>query len=653
MDFFASQDQARRNTGLLLFYYVIAVCLIVISVYFAAWFAQTLLVARSTHTSPTTTLPHFWDPEMFIMVSGGVFALVLIGSLYKIALLASGGKVVAEMLGGRPLHSTFQDADEKKLLNVIQEMAIAAGTPVPEVYVLDDEDGINAFAAGYDSGHAVIGVTRGCLQQLSREELQGVIAHEFSHILNGDMRLNIRLIGVLHGILLLGITGYYLMRSTMSGRRRSSSKGSDPTVAIGLFGLFLMIIGYVGVFFGKLIKSAVSRQREYLADASAVQFTRNPGGIAGALKKIGGFSTRSRLSSPNAEEVSHMFFSNGLAESLFRFMATHPPLEERIRRIDPSFSKEQEYLQSSASSSAPASASGLSSSPYAEQTMNLSGASPGAVRYSAQPAEVVSSVGTLTTQHLGYAHDLVSHLPKELREKAEEPYGARSLVYALLLSPDKQVRDNQLNFLSKNCDAPVFKDVLRLASPVSTLGTQFRLPLIDLCLPALKALSKNQYQEFNDCIQALITADKKITVFEYMLTHLMKQHLHPTSPAMKHGPLTYRKLSDALDDIIVLLSAVSYIGAKSQEIAGIAFRSGVAALPIETSHTIITRDQATLQRVDETLFRLAAAAPQIKKSTLLACVACIATDNQVTLEEAELIRAIGSALNCPIPPFLL
>lgn len=645
MDFFDSQDQARRNTGLLLLYYAIAVCLIVVAVYFAAWFAQALLVAKSTHTSPVTTIPHFWDPEMFLMISGGVLMLVLLGSLYKIALLASGGKAVAEMLGGRPLHSTFRDADEKKLLNIVQEMAIASGTPVPEVYVLDDEDGINAFAAGYDSGHAVIGVTRGCLQRLSRDELQGVIAHEFSHILNGDMRLNIRLIGVLHGILLLGITGYYLMRSTMSGRRRSNSKGNDPTVAIGLFGLFLMIIGYVGVFFGKLIKSAISRQREYLADASAVQFTRNPGGIAGALKKIGGFTTKSRLASPNAEEVSHMFFSNGLAESLFRFMATHPPLEDRIRRMDPSFSKEQEY-----------SASGLSSSPYSEQgtkqVMNFSGSNQGAERYSAQPAEVISSVGTVTNQHLGYAHDLVSQIPEQLIEKAEEPYGARSLVYALLVSPDKKVQDDQLNFLSKNCDAPVFKDVLRLTSPVSTLGNKFRLPLIDLCLPALKALSKNQYQEFNNCIQALIAADKKITVFEYMLTHLLKQHLDLTSPASKQGPLTYRKLSDAMDDIIALLSAVSYIGAKTQEIAEIAFRSGMEALQVETSHRIIARDRANLQRVDEALFRLAAAAPQIKKSTLLACVACIATDNQVTLEEAELIRAIGSALNCPIPPFL-
>src|SRR5690606_28971990 len=247
-----------------------------------------------------------------------------------------GGSVVAGLLGGLPVNPATDDPDERRLVNVVEEMAIASGVPVPAIYVLPGEESINAFAAGYGVHDAAVAVTRGALKHLTRDELQGVIAHEFSHILNGDMRLNIRLIGLLHGLLLLALIGRVLLRS--GGRSRGRRKEKGGSVQVALIGLGLVLLGYIGVFFGKLIKAAASRQREYLADAAAVQFTRNPEGIAGALKKIGALGAGSRIVHPRAEELSHLYFASGLRSSFAGLFATHPPLVERIRRIDPSFS---------------------------------------------------------------------------------------------------------------------------------------------------------------------------------------------------------------------------------------------------------------------------------------------------------------------------
>ena len=374
-----------------------------------------------------------WDPDLFAVVALGTLALIGGGSLYKIAALAGGGHTVAEMMGGRPLSPQTTDPDERKILNVVEEMAIASGTPVPPVYLLENEDGINAFAAGYTPGDAVIGVTRGCIQNLTRDELQGVIAHEFSHILNGDMRLNIRLIGVLYGILLIGMTGWIIFRSTANGnryddRRDDDRRGSNPWPLVGLA---LYVLGYIGVFFGNLIKAAVSRQREFLADASAVQFTRNPDGIAGALKKIGALAEGSRIRSPEAEEASHMFFGDAVGHLLGMF-ATHPPLVERIRRIDPSFDGDFSKVRVGI-----ADRPGPSSAPR-----RRSGRRPGPAAGSSgfNPAQMVSRIGTVEPRQLAYASAVLTSLPDPLKALAYEPFGARAIVFALLVDGESERR---------------------------------------------------------------------------------------------------------------------------------------------------------------------------------------------------------------------
>ena len=270
-----------------------------------------------------------WNPQLFLLAAVGTLAVIALGSGFKTLELAQGGSSVATMLGGRLVAPTTTDPDERKLRNVVEEMAIAAGVPVPQVYLLPEEQGINAFAAGHSTSDAVVAVTAGAVRLLTRDELQGVIGHEFSHILNGDMRLNLRLMGIVFGILCLAVIGRVLLYT-----RSRSSKDKNP---LPLLGLALIVIGWIGVFFGRLIQAAVSRQREFLADASSVQFTRNPAGLAARSRKIGGLSFGSKLEAAHAEEASHMFFGNGMSESFFHLMETHPPLAERIRAIDPSF----------------------------------------------------------------------------------------------------------------------------------------------------------------------------------------------------------------------------------------------------------------------------------------------------------------------------
>jgi len=323
MDFFEQQERARRATKLLVVHFAVAVACIVVAVYVSI---LAIFHGADAGGQPGADLV-LWEPRLFAGAALATLTVVSAGSLYKTAVLANGGSAVAEALGGRILSPDTTDPDERKLLNVAEEMAIAAGVPVPKLYVLDASPGINAFAAGHSPEDAAIGVTRGCMTRLSRDELQGVLGHEFSHMLNGDMRLNLRLMGVVFGILCLSVIGRVLLRARGRGR---GGRGAAPWM---LLGVALVAIGSIGSFFGRLLQAAVSRQREFLADASAVQFTRNPAGLSGALQKIGGIG--SRVESAHAMEASHMFFGNGVGRPLFGLLATHPPLETRIRAIDP------------------------------------------------------------------------------------------------------------------------------------------------------------------------------------------------------------------------------------------------------------------------------------------------------------------------------
>ncbi len=670
MDFFEHQDVARRKSGLLVVYFIVAVILIVVSIYGAAVLTGNIIGAKTAGPDQAHRV-WLWSPPLLLGCAVGTVLLVTSGSLYKMAALRDGGESVALMLGGRLVDPNSSDLHERKLLNVVEEMAIASGIPVPPVYVLDEEDGINAFAAGYSSEDAVIGVTRGCMRILSRDELQGVIAHEFSHILNGDMRLNIRLIGVLHGILLIGLAGYFLLRMLfLSGgsRRRSSrrGKGGGGILAVALFAVLLIIIGFVGVFFGKLIKSALSRQREYLADASAVQFTRNPEGIAGALKKIGGLFSGSKLQAANAEQASHLFFGDAIKSAWFGAMATHPPLDQRIRRIDPAFDGAYPDVADEPEATGPPPVPQAvqpagdelfgvpgEARPITGETgigQEIFGETEGAMVIA--PAVILSQIGSPNTAHLEYARKLRESIPPGLLAAAREAYGARAVIYGLLLDRDENIRSKQLARLRERAEGPVYEDTVKLVAEFDQLHSRQRLPLIDIAMPALQALSEPQFNAFRDNVQYLAEADEEVSLFEYTLQGILVRNLAPKFSGRKPPVIKYYSLKGLGEQCAVLLSTLARQGTEDEDAAAKALAAAAPKLDSDDGLALLAPEQCGLARVDEALKELRTVSPKHKRMLLDACIICIAMDGKITVDEAELLRSVADALGCPMPPVL-
>lgn len=638
MDFFGSQDLARRNTRRLVVLFALAVVAVVAAVYLAA----VALLLQGGLRDEVGRVP-WWRPELAAAVSAITLTVIAGGSLYKTAALArGGGEGVASLLGGRPVAPDSEDPAERRLLNVVEEMTLAAGMPVPTVYLLDRESAINAFAAGLGRDDAVIAVTRGCLEQLTRSELQGVIGHETSHLLNGDTRLNLRLMGLLHGILVIAFIGYWILRG---GGRAGSSERRGKGGGVVLFGLALLVIGWVGVFFGRLIKSAVSRQREFLADAAAVQFTRDPSGIAGALQKIGGTTLGSLLASPRAEEASHLYFANGVGGALLRWTATHPPLAERIRRLDPRFDGEF-----------PRRARPSRARQAAEQagTSYAAAAGPAAAapdRLALDPAALPAAVGNPGPLHVAHAAAFLAGLPPALDRRVREPAAARAVMLALLLDGDEEVRRLQLAQLA---DDPALRaEVAAVAPELAGLSAAHRLPLVDLALPALRQLSAAQYAAFRSRVEGLVRADRRLSLFEYALHRVLLRHLDPWFAPRKGPPVAVYSLQRLGEPCAVLLSALAHVGHDDPAAAAAAFAAAAAALAGQAGElALLPPGEVTFRRLDEALQRLEGVHPRRRRDLLSACAATVAHDRTVTVREGELLRAVADALDCPLPPLL-
>jgi len=632
MTFFEEQARAKRSSTRLVGYFIAAVVAIVIAVYLAVIFI--FFAAGSEELQ-------LWIPDVFIVVAVGVAALIGIGSAAKTASLKSGGARVAEMLGGQIIQRDTKDPDQRKILNVVDEMSIASGIPAPPVYLLPDES-INAFAAGYTVDDAVVGVTRGCVQLLNRDELQGVIAHEFSHILNGDMRLNIRLIGLLHGILLLSTIGYILMRSMrFSGRRSGNNNGG---LAILLFGVVLLALGYIGVFFGRLIKAAVSRQREFLADASAVQFTRNPLGIGGALKKIGGFTYGSKIDSPQAEETSHLFFSNALGASYMAAFATHPPLKDRIKKIDPHF--DGKFI----TPEPPKAVETISSTSNAAKKQRGGGAD----RFILSADKITDLATGPQAKHLIFASALLAAIPEKIQDDIHNPFSARAGIFALLLDRDLTIREKQLNLIKESEDDQTLKTTQQIAKLLEELGQAHRLPMLDLLLPALKQLSDQQYLSFRETVRKLALADNQTSLFEYLLHHALKRHVEAsrTQDTSKKSGGLYLANQVFQQEAMQLLAFVAFHGANEDSARNSAFTSGIQALGVSGVKSLDSFNVKELSLLDKSLKKLESISPERKEKVLEATLAVINADGTVTIDEMELLRLIGDALDVPLPPIL-
>ncbi len=640
MNFFEAQARAKRRTGWLLLLFTLAVTGIVALVNL---FVMMLIFFNRDTIHPSQLA--FWqrfDWHLFGMISIATVALVGLGSIYKMLLLSGGGNVVAEMLGGSLVQRNTDDPAQRRLINVVEEMAIASGTPAPPVYLLDDM-GINAFAAGLTPYNAVIGITRGAITYLSRDELQGVVAHEFSHIFNGDMRMNIRLMGVLHGILLIGLTGYYLLRATHYTTDSRSSRGGGNVVAVMLLlGVGLWVIGYVGFFFGQWIKAIVSRQREFLADASAVQFTRNKDSIAGALKKIGGSTWGSRLASPSARQFSHAYFSDGIGGFLEGMFATHPPLAQRIKRIDSHWDgkyvepKVQEVAADRAATDMAA----------ARKSVLASAVLAGVLT----PDDALATIGKMNQDNVDRARDILASIPDPLREAAAEPFGARAVIYGMLLDGNAGILAKQQAILTVQADPAVVQLTGKLCGHLPNLPEAARLPLAGLALPTLRSLSRAQYDRFRAVVQALIVADNKVDLGEWTLTHFLMRQLDEHFGLQPPPKAKFGGLGDVNPEAALLISLVAH--AEHHDNAGAAehaFKAGITAAGA-TALKFVPREVLNLGDLDSAVDKLAELKPLLKPRIIKACAAVIMHDGQATIRGHELLRTIASCLGSPMPP---
>lgn len=634
MNFFRYQDQARRATTRLVLLFVLAVLAIVLAVNLAAY---PVLGA---------------DLQAQALLSLATALVIGIASWWRVRALRGGGALIAAQMGGRLVPADTSDPLLRRYRNVAEEMAIAAGIPVPLLFVLDDEQGINAFAAGYSPSDAAVAVTRGALLRLNRDELQGVIAHEFSHVLNGDMRLNIHLMGVLFGILMLGVIGRKLLGAASSSGLSRRRGGIGPVAAILCAGLAAVIIGAVGVFFARLIKAAVSRQREVLADASAVQFTRNNAGLAGALKKIAGLPEGSRLvDRAGAEEVSHMLFGEGFAYR--RWFATHPPMLERIARLEPGFSAlHLKLLQQRWQRSAP---DGLEE----DRVLGLAAgnASPplaaaGAVAPSLEPRMVSTQVANPGQDDYRQAQRLHGQLPADLLAAARNRQQALALVLALLLDGSEQLRQQQRAIVERVFGPVLLQPMGELWPLCAQLHAGLRLPLAALAFPALRGNPRPQLQQLVQAIDAMVQLDGELTLFEYCLARLLRTQVIEALDPAAHVHFGRRRVGAVQKEFSLLLSVMAEAGHPGQPaLARQAYAAGLQR--VVAGQAMVYQPPANGVRALETVWPvLDGLEPLAKQLVVESLVAAMAHDGHIRVAEAELLRTVCGVLHCPLPACL-
>jgi Zn-dependent protease with chaperone function len=683
-NFFEQQAQAHSATNRLVILYILAVASIttVITMSFHLLFLVESANRADRYgqvSNPNATL------GLDLMVALIVLAVIGLSSLIRMAQLGGSGEKVAELLGGEPVDPATKDPLERRLMNVVEEMSIASGIPVPRVYVLQHEQGINAFAAGLKPGQAVIGITRGTLEQLTRDELQGVVAHEFSHIFNGDMRLNLRLMGVLGGILVLATIGRLLFQ--VSPRSRSSSNDRSDGSALVIFGLVLFVLGYIGVFFARLIKAAVSRQREYLADASAVQYTRNSDGIGGALMKIRGFPDHSRIQSHFAEEASHMFFGSALNFS--SVFATHPPLEDRIGRVAPlllksgawhpreamdetSAAKISEVNHLATDSLSVLASATIGFNTASRHSVSLAQSATNATNRRADSRAVADAVGTdsLSTKASGAgsaaakslltsigapgaadiiaARTFLENLPEAIRARTRDRQGAVLLVISLFLeSADGSLQQNAI--LSGSLGPDEVREVLEIRTQLASLAETDRLSLLELSLPPLRQLTDSSKEMLLKMGNDLAHADGEVDLYEYVALSLLEHQLMRDLRARKPKPnITSQRTSN---DLSLVLSAIAYAGADDVPAAKKAFDSGSSVIQSSLGQlsTFRALDECKLELIADAIERLSYLEPGAQKKVIQACAQTIMFDGHVTIKESELLKALCTVLEAPLP----
>ena len=632
MNFFSAQADARRNTVLLACFLVLAIVGIVFILYFPLHVAIFLFFSAKK-----TSFNQFqwWDTESFLWIAFIITSVIVGAAVYKSMQLArDGGASIALNLGGRQVNRSTEDSLERKLLNVTEEMAIASGIPVPRVFVMDREMFINAFAAGNRINNAVIAVTRGALNHLDRDELQGVIAHEFSHILNGDVQLNIRMIGLLHGLTMI----------TISGRECVTTHHHPGLI---LLGMVLVIIGWIGQVFCNLCKAAVSRQREFLADAASVQFTRNASGLARALSKIA--TIGSVIHHPASISVSHMCLgSSGTAAG---WLDTHPPIHERIRRVDP-----LQYLRFSRKTAKTAVTRSSALAPVRDiPDIQALTSSPGMSLQHFQPDGIHHAMNAnATPELLPWVHDLLESLPKPVFKALHDRLASRLVILAMVLSRDEKVRMNQLILIQDEYDIVVRSDTRSYAQWYENASPALRLPVLDCALASLMELPSEAIKKLLDTVDLIIAQEPRKLFSHYVLRSLLQDSLLPLS----REKFNEKKVSEDIlkADIASLLAFLAFTAGQAGEVRKKSYQTAVTRLTTGSGLTDWPRfDEAvmpTLERFDHIFSHLQGTHQSFRQTVMDACVQAVDADGRITSAEAEMMRVICKKLDCPVPVIL-
>jgi Zn-dependent protease with chaperone function len=637
MDFFAQQARVRGSSRRLVVLFVLAVIAIVAAIDVVVWFTM--------GHRPVDGEPAASNLPLLLASSVAVLAGIGLSSLFRIMSLSGGGSKVAESVGAAPVPPDTRDPSLRRLRNVIEEVAIAAGVPVPDIYLMADEPGINAFAAGYSASDAAVCVTQGCLDNLTRDELQGVIAHEFSHVLNGDMRLNIRLMGLLFGILVLAIVGRKVI--WFGGGRSSRRDGGGGQV--WMIGLALIVVGYIGYFFARLIQAAVARSRESLADASAVQFTRQTDGIAGALKKIAILSEGSALQVANKQEVAHMLF--GEAGKFSALFATHPPLLQRIRALEPGFREEEltrlaVSLQRAAQAQSAAPAPSEPTAPLGVPGMDMPPPLPAVVGAAVLAQAAGGAAASTRFQRAAAVHQAI---PVALTAAVQQPESALTVVLALAMSAQAGLQATQRRIVADAFGDDARQAVQAITDDVAALPPIAHLPLAALAFPALKQLSEGREQTLLNTLDALVRADGKVDLNEYCLVRLLRMQLQEARQP-RRTPIDGLKKLPACRDSVILVCAIVAAGGCSDEASArrawlLAMQHAFPGQAIEWSPPPAAW-QAPLEHALDDLDGLM---PVAKELVIQSLLGAIRADGQVSVEEAELLRVICASLHCPVP----
>ncbi len=643
MNFYQHQDRARRRTTVLGALFVLAVLSIVTFINAALYGAARFASTRTGNAA--LTVSEWLDRPWWAWTSAAVLLIIVGSTLVTTLRLAGGGPALARMLRARRVRPDTGDFDERRLMNIVEEMSIASGVPVPALYVLDEEPGINAFVAGTRPSETVMVVTRGALQTFSRDEMQGVVAHEYSHIFNRDMHLNLHLMGALAGLIVIAQIGRFLLRSGTHGRNRNASQ-------IALVGLAILVAGYVGSFFGAVIKAAISRQREFLADASAVQFTRNPDGIAHALYRIKRHGEGSLLNSRHAEDISHFCFGESVHYLFSAVMATHPPLDARIRAIDPHFQPPPE-VASDTDERAPAPAPGTARHDRGEALAAVSGASnlaAGGAVPAVSGARIAEAVGTVAPAQVAFAHDVHAGLPEPVLAAVHDTGGAAQVVLALLYNGTAHdARPHVLERVATAGPALDANAVQTFAGMLERLPARRRLPLLQLALPTLKTLDGADRATLRATVHQVIEADARVTAFEFAVIHLLDDHLDDGAAR----PVRTRHFSfgAVADELRVLLSVLAHAGSTSEASVTAAFATAWKPFGLGDAEPL-ARGDCSLERLGKALAELAALSPLLQKNVIQAAADCVIHDFTLTAAEEELLQAVALNLDCPLPPLL-